>query len=241
MQQDLGHIQALQERLHSVQERVILACQKAGRSLEDVTLLAVSKMKPIEDIEAIYNMGHIVFGENYVQEWMGKADSAQLQALPELKWHFIGHLQSNKCKFVAGRTQLIHSVHSLSVLRELEKRTPEGVKQPVLLQFNVGEESSKSGFTHPEEVLPLLQPEKTWERVEIQGLMALPPYCAEAEETRPFFRQVRMWRDQLQDETGVQLPHLSMGMSHDLDVAIQEGATFVRVGTAIFGSRTHPA
>lgn len=226
----------LVERYEAVRLRVERACEAAGRSSDEVTLLAVSKTKPIEDIEAVFAVGHKEFGENYVQEWQEK-EALRDPHMPGFEWHFIGHLQRNKCKYVAGKVALVHSVHSASLLRELEKRTPEGQTQPVLLQFNVGQEESKSGFGSLEEVAPLFAPEQPWQRVEIKGLMSLPPYMEDPEATRPSHRKLRELRDKLEEVYQISLPHLSMGMSHDLEVAIQEGATFVRVGTAIFGPR----
>jgi pyridoxal phosphate enzyme (YggS family) len=231
------HTTSLESRYHAVIERVQRACEAANRAPDDIQLLAVSKTKPSSDIESVYSFGQRHFGENYVQEWLEKANEEAMVALPELHWHFIGNLQRNKCKFVAGHVKLIHSVHSVSLAKEIEKRTPEGAKQAILLQFNVGHEESKSGFNHPDEVAAILSPEEPWSRLSVQGLMSIPPFTDDPEEARTYHRTLRQWRDELQETHNISLPHLSMGMSHDMEIAIEEGATFIRVGTAIFGPR----
>lgn len=225
----------LPERIKVVQDRFHQACEAANRDPSEVTLLAVSKRKPTSDIRLAWELGLTQFGESYVQEWQNKREELEDLEQDGLQWHIIGHLQRNKCKYIAGNVSLIHSVDSLSLLKELNKRTPEGSQQSVLLQFNVGHEDSKSGFVTLEDAKEALQQE--WPRLSIEGLMTLPPYMAAPEEVRPFFRQISQWREELQQEFGVALPHLSMGMSHDMEVAIAEGSTCVRIGTAIFGNR----
>lgn len=225
----------LPERIQQVLERFHQTCEKAGRDPNDVTLLAVSKWKPAADIRTAWENGLHQFGESYVQEWKDKRLELEDLEADGLKWHIIGHLQRNKCKYIAGKVNLIHSVDSISLLKEINRRTPEGAVQSVLLQFNVGEEDSKSGFITLDDAREALQ--QDWPRLSIEGLMTLPPYMAEPEEVRPYFRQLREWREQLRQEFELPLPHLSMGMSHDLEVAIAEGSTCVRVGTAIFGPR----
>lgn len=225
----------IQTRIAEVQTRIVRACEKAGRLPSEIMLLAVSKTKPVQDIREAWACGLRQFGENYVQEWQSKHQALSDLEQQGLQWHIIGHLQTNKCKYIAGKVALIHSVDSVALLHELEKRTPDGLQQPVLLQFNMGQEASKSGWQHLEDVQDIFS--HPWRKVVIQGLMALPPYWEEAENVRPFFHQLFLWREQLQQTTGFPLPMLSMGMSHDLEVAIEEGSTCIRIGTAIFGER----
>lgn len=223
------------ERLQHIHERIEKACQKAGRDPSSVTLVAISKTKPVEMLQEAFDSGQLDFGENYVQEMLDKQEVLTDLEQQGLRWHFTGHLQRNKVRKIAGRTHFIHAVHSLSLAKELEKRTPEGQKQIILLQCNLSQEESKSGFLEYSDVLEvLLQP---WKRLEIQGLMEIPAWDADPEAVRPSFRKLREWRDRLQEDSGQSLPHLSMGMSNDLEVAVEEGATFVRIGTAIFGPR----
>ncbi|TNE48210.1 MAG: YggS family pyridoxal phosphate-dependent enzyme [Deltaproteobacteria bacterium] len=225
----------LPERIQDVLRRFHQACEQAGRDPSEVTLLAVSKWKPASAIRTAWEHGLRQFGESYVQEWKDKRLELEDLEAEGLKWHIIGHLQRNKCKYIAGEVSLIHSVDSMSLLNEINRRTPEGSVQSVLLQFNVGQEDSKSGFVTLDDAREALQ--QDWPRLSIDGLMTLPPYMAEPEEVRPFFRQLHEWRERLRQEFGLPFPHLSMGMSHDLEVAIAEGSTCVRVGTAIFGPR----
>lgn len=229
---------SITQRLAQVQQRIADACEQAKRDPAEITLLAVSKTKPPADIRTAWDAQQIHFGENYVQEWREKHE--ELQDLQEqgLQWHFIGHLQRNKCKYIAGHISLIHTVDSLSLLRELEKRTPPTTRQAVLLQLNLAQEGTKSGLQALEQLDPLLAPTQPWERISIQGLMAIPPYDPDPEASRHHFQQLKQAQQALQERHNLPLPQLSMGMSHDLEVAIQEGATIVRVGTAIFGPRS---
>ena len=223
------------ERLQTIHKRIKKACEQAGREPSSVTLVAISKTKPAEMLQEAFETGQLDFGENYVQEMLDKQEVLAELEEKGLRWHFTGHLQRNKVRKIAGRTHLVHAVHSYSLAQELEKRTPEGQKQAILLQCNRSQEESKSGFLKYEDVLEVLQ--QPWERLEIQGLMEIPAWDADPEAVRPSFRKLREWRDRLQEDSGLTLPHLSMGMSNDLEVAVQEGATFVRIGTAIFGPR----
>lgn len=196
-------------------------------------ILAVSKFQPVEKIRALYDSGQRLFGENYAQEALEKQDL--LQDL-QIDWHFIGHLQKNKVKFVVGKFALIHSVDSLELLQVIDRKASElGLKQRVLLQLNLAEEESKGGFSEEnfQENLPQLT---KLQSVEICGLMTMPPLFANPEDARPFFKKLSNMRDQF----GSQLPRLtelSMGTSSDYLIAAEEGATLVRLGTVLFGER----
>lgn len=233
----------LLERFHSVQERLAKAVKSAGRQAEGVQLIAVSKLHPASAIATVAQAGHVHFGENYVQEALQKLED--LQELP-VHWHFIGHIQSKKAKDVAGRFDLIHTVGSEKLAEALHKamlrKAGSGdvvntqVVQDILIQVNVGNEPQKSGVA-PEDLPALADFIMTLPTLRLQGLMCLPPFFDDGEAARPFFAQLRTLRDQLVTRTGLALPHLSMGMSGDFVQAIEEGATLVRVGTDIFGSR----
>ena len=202
--------------LAAVNEKISRACARAGRDPKSVKLIAVSKLQPIEKLQEAMAAGHRVFGENYAQELRDKA-----AALPDAEWHFIGALQSNKVKMIAGKIALVHTCDRVSLAKELAKRGP----QRVLIEVNVGREPQKAGVL-PEDAPALLEQIKGL--VQVDGLMCIPP--AEGD-PRPHFRALRALRDQLG------LDELSMGMSADYETAIEEGATIVRVGTAIFGQR----
>jgi pyridoxal phosphate enzyme (YggS family) len=220
------------ERLALVRERIAEAALRAGRAPESVRLLAVSKTKPAELVRAAYEAGQREMGENYVQELGAKA--AALSDLGELRWHMIGPLQRNKVKQVVGVAALVHTVDRVSLAEEIEKRAAAiGRVVPVLLEVNVAGEASKAGCS-PEEAPALAAAVRAMPHVELRGLMTIPPDTEDREEARPYFRRLRELRDRL----GGDLPELSMGMSHDFEIAIEEGATIVRVGTAIFGARS---
>jgi len=212
------------------------ACARVDRDPAGVKLIGVTKMVPIERIREGVEAGLISLGENYVQEALEK-----IEALREFKisWHFIGHLQSNKAKMVVEGFDLIHTVDRKSLAKELNRRARQQDKIiPVLLQVNVGQEETKSG-TSSEEVGALFQYVSSLDAMKVKGLMTLPPYLEDPEEVRPYFRQLRNLLDQLRQQASSpeDLTELSMGMSHDFEVAIEEGATLIRVGTALFGSR----
>ncbi|MFL5309823.1 MAG: YggS family pyridoxal phosphate-dependent enzyme [Myxococcales bacterium] len=211
------------ENLARVQERIRAACSRAGRDPDTVQLVAVSKGQPLEAVLVAFAAGQTVFGENYAQELHEKAD-----ALPEAEWHFVGALQTNKVKIVVGHAALIHTCDRPSLARELSKRAEtKNVVQRVLFEVNVGREPQKGGAL-PEEVEALHAAVREVERLRCEGLMCIPP---PDQDPRPHFRALREMRDRLG------LPDLSMGMTADFEVAIEEGATIVRVGTAIFGER----
>lgn len=218
------------ERLEQVELRIATACAKAGRPRNDVRLLAVSKTKPPEAVREAAECGLRLFGENRVQEAQSK-----IPMCPHgLEWHLIGHLQTNKAKIAARFFQMIHSVDSLKLLQALDASA--GTTLPVLLQVNVSGESAKFGMK-PEEVAGVIDAVNQMQKVEVHGLMTIPPFSPDPEKTRVHFTNLRELRDRLQDETGTPLPELSMGMSHDLEVAIEEGSTWVRIGTDLFGGR----
>ncbi len=215
------------------------ACARVDRDPAGVKLIGVSKMVPIERIREGVEAGLKSLGENYVQEALEK-----IEALREfqISWHFIGHLQSNKAKMVVEGFDLIHTVDRKSLAKELNRRARQQDKIiPVLLQVNVGQEETKSG-TSSEEVGALFQYVSSLDALKVKGLMTLPPYLEDPEEVRPYFRQLRNLLDQLQQQASSpeDLTELSMGMSHDFEVAIEEGATLIRVGTALFGERPIP-
>ena len=220
------------QNLEAVRSRINTASHKAGRDPAAVRLVAVSKTVPLERIKAAMAAGQRLFGENYLQEARGKI--ATLNA--EVSWHFIGHLQSNKAKGAVELFELIHGVDRLKLAYALEAAAASiGTLQKILLQINLAGETSKSGAS-PEAAAELLREIILLPHLRVLGLMTMPPFL-EPEAVRPYFRALRELRDHLQDFSGQPLPELSMGMSGDYEVAIEAGATLVRVGTAIFGSR----
>lgn len=219
------------DRLKQVELRISAACEQAGRARDDVTLLAVSKTKPPEAVREAAECGLRLFGENRIQEAQSKVGMCPAG----LEWHLIGHLQTNKAKIAANLFQMIHSVDSLKLLQALE--THANMTLPVLLQVNVSGEAAKFGM-RPDEVAGVIEAANQMKSCEVHGLMTIPPFSPDPEKTRIHFRALRELRDRLQDETGTPLPELSMGMSHDLEIAIEEGSTWIRIGTDLFGSRT---
>ena len=222
-----------------MRERIDRAARAAGRDPETIRLVAVSKTFPLAAVEAGADAGLADFGENRVQEALGKIERA---ARPRVRWHLIGHLQSNKARAAAAAFDWIQSVDSLKLLRRLDQAAAEAATAPSLLvQVDLAGEATKHGAAVGE-VRPLLEAALTCRAARVRGLMLMPPWNADAEATRPYFRRLRELRDALLDEgiAPAALGELSMGMSHDFEVAIAEGATMVRVGTAIFGRRTPP-
>jgi pyridoxal phosphate enzyme (YggS family) len=214
------------ENFLSVRASVAQACERAGRDPREVTLVAVSKTHPASAVREAAEAGASDFGENYAQELAEKH-----QQLPALRWHFIGRLQSNKAKQVAGNVVLVHAVETASLAKELGKRSP--MVQPILISVNLGGEASKGGVTG-DAAETLARILVAVPNVRLDGLMTMPPPDVDP---RPIFEELRTLRDRLRDALGEPLPVLSMGMSSDYDVAIACGATHVRIGTAIFGSR----
>jgi len=219
-----------EERLEKVEQRISAACEKTGRERDSITLLAVSKTKPPEAVREAAACGLRLFGENRIQEAQAKIPMCPAG----LEWHLIGHLQTNKAKVAARYFQMIHSVDSLKLLQALENHA--SVTLPVLLQVNISGEAAKFGMK-PDEVAGVIEAANQMSKCEVHGLMTIPPFSPDPEKTRVHFSNLRKLRDQLQSETGTPLPELSMGMSHDLEVAIEEGSTWVRIGTDLFGTR----
>lgn len=230
---DEDDILRIPERLRTVRAQIDEAIARAGRPRDAVRLLAVSKSKPPEAIRAAYAAGQRDFGENYVQEMVDKA--RLLEDLADLRWHFIGTLQRNKAKHAAQVAEVIHTVDREELALELDRRAAAANRVlEVLVEVNVGGEESKSGCA-PEAVGALLAALQGAAHLRVKGLMAIPPYVDDPQAARPFFQRLCALRDEHGGPS--LLPELSMGMSHDFPVAIEEGATLVRVGTAIFGER----
>ena len=226
----------MKANIDNVRQRIRRAAEAAGRAPESVRLVAVSKTVPAERVRGAVEAGLTLLGENYIQEARDKI--AALADLP-VTWHFIGHLQRNKAKYAVRLFELIHSVDSLKLARELDKEAAKrGKVQDILIQVNTGKEASKSGV-YVEEALALVREAGRLDHLAVRGLMTLPPYFNAPEKVRPFFRALRELRDRIKAETlpGVAMEELSMGMTGDFEAAIQEGATLVRIGTAIFGER----
>jgi PLP dependent protein len=217
----------------SIRERIAAACARAGRRPQDVTLVAVSKGQPPEAIRAALETGHSLFGENRVQEAKAKIPLCPGQA----RWHMIGHLQSNKARDAVHFFEMIESVDSLSLAREINKWGDKSAKTlPILLEVNIAGESSKFGY-NPDALLRELTDINALPKIEIHGLMTIAPWSQDPEKVRPVFRRLRELKEQCEQKLGAPLPHLSMGMSGDFEAAIEEGATIVRIGTALFGPR----
>jgi pyridoxal phosphate enzyme (YggS family) len=219
--------------LKAIQERIGAASARAGRSPDSVILLAVAKGQPPEAVCAAAGKGLNIFGENRVQEAKAKVPLCPAN----LHWHMIGHLQSNKCRDAVQLFDLIQSVDSLPLAQEINKWAEKLAKTvPLLLEVNIAGESSKFGYK-PETLLSELEQINALKRIEIHGLMTIAPWTQEPEKVRPMFRQLRALKAKCEGILGAPLPHLSMGMSADFEVAIEEGATLVRIGTALFGPR----
>jgi PLP dependent protein len=224
---------SLAENLDLIQQRMRASCRRAGRAEDSVLLLAVSKTHPAQTVETMVKCGQVLFGESKIQEARAKIPLCPGKA----RWHFIGHLQSNKVREAVELFEMIQSVDSLELAGEISRRCGQAAKtMPILLEVNVAGEANKFGC-QPEALLRELKEIAALPRLEIQGLMAVPPYAADAEKSRPYFRRLRELKDECGKILGAALPHLSMGMSGDFEVAIEEGATMVRVGTALFGER----
>ncbi|MCL4789635.1 MAG: YggS family pyridoxal phosphate-dependent enzyme [Verrucomicrobia bacterium] len=224
---------SLADNLASIQQRIRAACERAGRDPGSVALLAVAKTQPPEVVRAAAELGLTLFGENKIQE-----AKAKIPLCPDrLRWHFIGHLQTNKCRDAVSLFEMIQSVDSLPLAQELQKRAEQAAKtMPILLEINVAGEGSKFGY-QPERMLTEFKEIISLSRLEVHGLMAIPPFTPVPEKARPHFRRLRELREQCEQLLGAPLPHLSIGMSGDFEIAIEEGATIVRIGTALFGER----
>jgi pyridoxal phosphate enzyme (YggS family) len=223
------------DNLSQINKRIHAAAEKAGRDPSSVRLVAVSKTRPAADISTAFQAGQIMFGENYIQELVPK-----LAEIHEpVQWHVIGHLQSNKVKYIAGQVALIHSVDRFSLAQEIDRQWGKlGKSCDVLIQVNVSGEATKSGTTE-DGAIQLVKECSRLANIRVRGLMTMPPFFDNPEAARPFFAELRRLSQVIAAERfdGVEMAELSMGMSGDFEAAIQEGATLVRVGTAIFGER----
>jgi pyridoxal phosphate enzyme (YggS family) len=231
-----GEMTDVEANLKSIRERIAAACRRCGRDPSSVCLIGVSKTVPASLVRAAFQAGLAVLGENYVQEARSKMEELSDLAI---SWHFIGHLQSNKARMAVESFDWIHTVDRVSLARELDRQAHrQGKRMPVLLEINVGDEASKSGVPL-EGARSLFEMAASLDGLLVRGLMALPPYEDDPEQVRPYFRQLRELLHQLGEvaKSPEEVTELSMGMSHDFEVAIEEGATMVRVGTALFGRR----
>ncbi|MEK6678371.1 MAG: YggS family pyridoxal phosphate-dependent enzyme [Nitrospirota bacterium] len=220
------------ENIENVQNRIKRAAEKVGRNAKEIKLVTVTKTVDVNRIKEAVEAGLRIFGENRVQEALPKLKEIGKIAL----WHFIGHLQTNKVKDVVGSFELIHVVDSLRLLEEIDKQAKKrDIVQEILIEVKLSEEESKFGMTE-NGLLPLIERASEFENIKILGLMTIPPFFDDAEKTRPYFKRLCEIRDEA-EKRGFRLPELSMGMSHDFEIAIEEGATMVRIGTAIFGER----
>ena len=225
---------ALMERFDLVRENIYAAAERAGRNPDDVKLVAVSKKHPVEFVrEAFQEAGQELFGESRVQEALVK-----IPELPSrLRWHFIGHLQANKVRKALPCFELIHGIDTVDIARDVDRVAAEmGLFPRVLLEVNISGEGSKHGFT-PEGLERELEGLLALPRIQVEGFMTMAPLVKEAEAARPYFTKLRELRDRLAGQVGIPLATLSMGMSGDYEVAVEEGATLVRVGSALFGGR----
>ncbi len=227
----------LKENLEQVQKNINAACEKAGRSTDEVTLIAVSKTKPVEMLQEIYDQGIREFGENKVQEMCSKMD-----VLPsDIRWNMIGHLQTNKVKYIVGKTSLIHSVDSLHLAKEIQKQAVKNdVFCDILVEVNIAGEETKFG-TSRDEAIALVEEIAKLDHIHIKGLMTIAPFVDDPEDNREYFKAIKQLSVDIANKNidNVSMNVLSMGMTGDYTVAIEEGATMVRVGTGIFGARDY--
>ena len=223
----------LQRNLEEVQEKIQEACKRAGRDPKEVTLIAVSKTKPVEMLQTVYDCGTRDFGENKVQEMCGKMEN-----LPkDINWHMIGHLQTNKVKYIIGKTKLIHSVDSVHLAKEISKQAVKhNVSADILIEVNIAQEETKFGI-NVDETLKMVKEIAVMPNIKIKGLMTIAPYVTNPEDNRQYFRGIKQLAVDINNQNidNVSMDTLSMGMTGDYEVAVEEGATLVRVGTGIFG------
>lgn len=227
----------INENISKVRENIVKACEKVGRNPEEVTLIAVSKTKPVSAIEEALLSGTLDYGENKVQELCDKYD-----VLPKnIRWHMIGHLQRNKIKYLVGKTYLVHSVDSLRLAEQIEKEFAKHNQVcDILVEVNIAQEESKFGI-NAKETEELIRKIAKFEHVRIKGLMTIAPYTEDPESNRDYFREIKKLSVDIRDKNidNVSMDVLSMGMTGDYMVAVEEGATMVRVGTGIFGERNY--
>lgn len=227
----------LKDNLQLVNDKINNACKRSGRSRDEVTLIAVSKTKPLADIEELIQLGTTEFGENKVQELVDKFENVSTP----VRWHLIGHLQTNKVKYIVDKTCLIHSVDSLKLANEIQKEAmKKGVTVDILVQVNVANEATKFGL-ETRDVIQLIYDISKLSNVKIKGLMTIAPFVENPEDNRVYFRELKQLSLDIKSKNidNVDMSILSMGMTNDYEVAIEEGATMVRVGTGIFGERNY--
>ena len=227
----------LKENLKNVQNNIKKACERVGRKPEEVTLVAVSKMKPLSDIEELLEAGQLEYGENYVQELCDKYENIS----KPVHWHMIGHLQTNKVKYIIDKVDLIHSVDSFKLAETIEKEAAKhNLTANILIEVNVAQEESKFGLK-TEEVLPFIEKIANFEHIKVCGLMTIAPFVDNPEENRQIFANLHKLSVDIRDKKydNINMGQLSMGMSGDYEDAVRAGATMVRVGTAIFGARNY--
>lgn len=225
----------LMSNINEVYKNIEKAAKVSGRTPEEITLIAVSKTKPIELLKEAWECNIRVFGENKVQEVMDKYEN-----IPDASWHFIGKLQKNKVKYIVDKVDLIHSLDNISLAEEINKRADKkGIVVNTLVQINIGDEATKSGI-HKDELNSFIEKVKEFNNIKICGLMAIPPKCSK-EEARNYFKEMRKLFDHLKclEDNSMEMKYLSMGMTGDYEVAIEEGSNMVRVGTGIFGERDY--
>lgn len=227
----------LKDNLFDVEQRIQAACDRAGRDRSEVTLIAVSKTKPESDLQEIYDQGIRDFGENKVQELCRKIENMP----KDIKWHMIGHLQRNKVKYIVDQVELIHSVDSFRLAEEINiQAKKKEIVVPILVEVNIAQEESKFGVSK-EDAIELVKQIAALDGVQIKGLMTIAPYVVDSEENRSYFRKIKDLSVDIENENidNVCMDIISMGMTGDFEVAIEEGSTMVRVGTGIFGERDY--
>ena len=227
----------IKDNIKQVEERIQAACDRSGRKREDVTLIAVSKTKPVSAIYEVMETGIIDYGENKVQELTDKIETIS----EPLNWHMIGHLQRNKVKYIVDKVKLIHSVDSLRLAEQINQEAmKKNVDVDILIEVNIADETSKFGL-NTEEVIDLIKKVSTLQNVHIKGLMTVAPFTDNPEENRPYFRNLKQLAVDINCKNidNVTMSVLSMGMTGDYEIAIEEGATMVRVGTGVFGERIY--
>lgn len=227
----------LKENLDNVRANIRAACDRAGRNYDEVTLIAVSKTKPLSDIEELMTYGESEFGENKVQELVQKYENIS----EPVSWHLIGHLQTNKVKYIVDKVRLIHSVDSVHLAKEIEKEAAKhNITTDILIQVNIANEDTKFGISS-DEVYGLLDEIKSYQHIRVRGLMTIAPFVKNAEDNRTHFRKLHQLLLDIKSQNidNIDMSILSMGMTNDYEIAIEEGATMVRVGTGIFGERNY--
>lgn len=227
----------LKENLDKVEKRILNACERSGRKREEITLIAVSKTKPLEDIEEIKECGVIEFGENKVQEMMDKYERIS----SPVHWHMIGHLQRNKVKYLMNKVTLIHSVDSFRLAEQIDKESQKAsVVTDILIEVNIAREDSKFGL-FKEDIMSFIEEISQLKNIHVRGLMTSAPFVEDPEDNRKYFRELFQLFVDIREKNidNIDMDILSMGMTNDFEVAIEEGATMVRIGTAIFGNRNY--